>query len=262
MLPRQALLQGSQDPEGLDALIDVADQVLRTWQPQWSCFVSAPLREDAVQRLAVLTELQIHAEGGRPEAERQRLLISRCEGGTAPQEEHPLPVMGLEVEGNFLFDPVDPHDMRAAILELGIEAGHLGDLWIRGDRGAQLLCTPEAAAALHGRSGRVRDVDIQLEERPVASLQLPQSRVPKRFASVEASCRLDAIASAGFGLSRAKVVDQIRSGRLRLNWQSVRQASKDLKVGDRLQLQDRGSVEVLALERTKKDRWRVQMERR
>ena len=136
MLPRQALLQGSQDPEGLDALIDVADQVLRTWQPQWSCFVSAPLREDAVQRLAVLTELQIHADGGRPEAERQRLLISRCEGGTAPQEEHPLPVMGLEVEGNFLFDPVDPHDMRAAILELGIEAGHLGDLWIRGDRGA------------------------------------------------------------------------------------------------------------------------------
>ena len=96
----------------------------------------------------------------------------------------------------------------------------------------------------------------------MASLQLPQSRVPTRFASVEASCRLDAIASAGFGLSRAKVVDQIRSGRLRLNWQSVRQASKDLKVGDRLQLQDRGSVEVLALERTKKDRWRVQMERR
>ena len=262
MLPRHALLQGSQDPEGLEALIDLADQVLRTWQPQWSCFVSAPLREEAMKRLAILTELQIHADGGRPEAERQRLLISRCDCGATPQDDHPLPVMGLEVEGNFLFDPVDPHDMRAAILELGIEVGQLGDLWIRGDRGAQLLCTPEAAMALNGRKGRVRDVEIQLEERPVTSLQYPQSRVPKKFASVEASCRLDAIASAGFGLSRAKVVDQIRSGRLRLNWQSVRQASKDLKVGDRLQLQDRGSVEVLALERTKKDRWRVQMERR
>jgi RNA-binding protein YlmH len=79
---------------------------------------------------------------------------------------------------------------------------------------------------------------------------------------VEASCRLDAIASAGFGLSRSKVIRQIREGRLRLNWNPVRQASRELKVGDRLQLQERGSVEVLNLELTKRDRWRVEMLRR
>ena len=251
-----------QDPEGLDALIDVADQVLRTWQPQWSCFVSAPLREDAVQRLAVLTELQIHADGGRPEAERQRLLISRCEGGTAPQEEHPLPVMGLEVEGNFLFDPVDPHDMRAAILELGIEAGHLGDLWIRCDRGARLLCSPEAAAALHGRSGRVRDVDIRLEERPVASLQLPQSRVPKRFASVEASCRLDAIASSGLwplpGEGGGSDPQRAFAPQLAIRSPSQQRSESRRSTAAAGSRQRRG-----AGSRThQKDRWRVQMERR
>ena len=79
---------------------------------------------------------------------------------------------------------------------------------------------------------------------------------------MEASRRLDAIASAGFGLSRSKVTRQIREGRLRLNWHPVRQASRDLNVGDRLQLQDRGSVEVLNLELTKRDRWRVEMLRR
>ena len=86
--------------------------------------------------------------------------------------------------------------------------------------------------------------------------------VVKEVGSVEASCRLDAIASAGFGLSRSKVTREIKEGRLRLNWGAIRQASRDVKVGDQLQLQDRGSVEVLNLTLTKRERWRVEMMRR
>ena len=80
-----------------------------------------------------------------------------------------------------------------------------------------------------------------------------------RITTVEASCRIDAIASAGFGLSRGKVVAQIKAGRLRLNWNAVRQGSRELHVGDRLHLQDRGSVEVLSLTLTKRERWRVEL---
>jgi RNA-binding protein YlmH len=79
--------------------------------------------------------------------------------------------------------------------------------------------------------------------------------------TVEASCRIDAIASAGFGLSRAKIVSHIKAGRLRMNWHDVRQASRDVGVGDRLQLQDRGTLEVLSLTRTKRERWRVELRR-
>ena len=100
-----------------------------------------------------------------------------------------------------------------------------------------------------------------MEQRGVEMLQLPSIRTTKRFTSVEASCRLDALASAGFGISRARVLQQIRSGRLRLNWQAVKLASKSLSSGDRLQLQDRGSLEVMSPELTKRDRWRVTMER-
>ena len=53
----------------------------------------------------------------------------------------------------------------------------------------------------------------------------------------------------------------VKAGRLRLNWGTVRQASRELVVGDRLQLQDRGSVEVLSLTRTKRERWRVELRR-
>ena len=239
-------------------LIDQAETVLRTWQPSWSPFLSGPELEDS-RRLESLTELRLVRDGGRPGTERCRLQLSRSDQELQPEL---TPISGLRLEGNFLFDRAEPEDMRQALIDLGVTADGIGDLWLRGDRGAQAVCTPDAADHLNGQTGRVREVTLTLEAVSIDSLQWPAQRLPKRFISVEASRRLDAIASAGFGLSRSKVTRQIREGRLRLNWHPVRQASRDLNVGDRLQLQDRGSVEVLNLELTKRDRWRVEMLRR
>ena len=257
-LSRAPLLEGLADPEAMHRLIDQAEEVLRTWQPSWSPFLSGPELEDA-RRLEALTELRMIRDGGRPGTERCRVQLSRSDQELQPEQ---APISGLRLEGNFLFDRAEAEDMRQALIELGVTADQLGDLWLRGDRGAQAVCTPEAALHLNGQTGRVRDVTLSVEAVTIDGLQWPAQRTPKRFTSVEASCRLDAIASAGFGLSRAKVTRQIRDGRLRLNWNSVRQASRDLKVGDCLQLQDRGCVEVLSLELTKRDRWRVEMLRR
>ena len=256
-LPRDTLLEGSRDPEGLQGLIDLATEVLRTWQPAWSGFIDAPLQEEALERLGSLSELRWLRHGGHPAAERCRLLCLR----TDDNKEEPIPIQGLRIEGNFLFDPLCPSDLRDALLRMQAMPWELGDLWVRGDRGGQALCSPECAARLHGQRGRVRDVEIVCEAVAIDALQLPSQRAPRQLSSVEASCRLDAIASAGFGLSRAKVVSQIKAGRLRLNWQAVRQPSRELQVGDRLQLQDRGQLEVLAMSRTKRERWRVEMRR-
>ena len=57
------------------------------------------------------------------------------------------------------------------------------------------------------------------------------------------------------------MVDLVKQGRLRVNWQSVNQPSRDLVPGDRLHLEDRGLVEVLTISRTKRDRWRVELKR-
>ena len=264
-LPRDELLQGSRDPRQLALLVDLAEQVLRTWEPAWSDFLDAPMQEEALARLGSLSELRWLRHGGYPGAERCRLLCQRSDQD-APDEAllqpglH-VPVQGLLIEGNFLFDPLRPEDLRLALQEMGASACDLGDLWVRGDRGGQGLCTPQCAQALDGGIGAVRDVPIRCEAMAVDQLQLPAQRLAKVFASVEASCRLAAIASAGFGISRGKVVAQIKAGRLRMNWEAIRQASRELAVGDCLQLQDRGTVEVLSLTRTKRDRWRVQMRR-
>ena len=257
MLPREDLLAGAQDPDGLLVLIELAEQVLRTWQPAWSPFLSAPLREETLARLGSLSELAWVSDGGYPGAERQRLLCHRRDD--TPDSAAPL--QGVLIEGNFLFDPLSPADLREALQAMGTAQNSLGDVWVRGDRGGQGICTPSAAEFIHGRVGAVRDVEIRCELLQLDQLQPPVQRSVRTMQTVEASCRLDAIASAGFGLSRAKIVAHVKAGRLRLNWGNVRQPSREVSVGDRLQLQDRGCVEVLSLTRTKRERWRVELRR-
>ena len=259
-LPRDQLLNGARDPEGLTPLVDQAEMVLHTWQPIWSQFLAAPLQEECLQRLNGLSELVWQRDGGYPGAERCRLLCQR--GLDDGEGEIQVPISGLLIEGNFLFDPLSPEDLRQALRDLGANDNELGDLWVRGDRGGQGLVTPDCAIALHERRGTIRDVGIRCEKVEPSQLQLPAQRTPKKLTTVEASCRIDAIASAGFGLSRSKVVTHIKAGRLRLNWQPVRQGSREISVGDRLQLQDRGNLEILSCQRTKRDRWRIELLRR
>ena len=268
-LLQDELLIGAEDPEGLRRLVHLADQVLRTWQPAWSPFLGARLQEEALTRLNNLSEIGWHRDGGYPGAERCRLLCHRNDNvrdivgdSISDNVETPsAPIQGLLIEGNFLFDPLSPEDIRNALRDMGAAPDQIGDLWVRGDRGGQGLCSPDSAAILHEHRGRVRDVEIRCEVLPIEALHLPSQRIPRTLQTVEASCRIDAIASAGFGLSRAKIVSHIKAGRLRMNWHDVRQASRDVGVGDRLQLQDRGTLEVLSLTRTKRERWRVELRR-
>jgi RNA-binding protein YlmH len=58
------------------------------------------------------------------------------------------------------------------------------------------------------------------------------------------------------------MADLIRQGAVRIDWQSVSSPSRELRVGERVQLRDRGELEILAIEPTKRDRLRIAMERR
>lgn len=170
-LPRDILLEGSSDPDGLQVLIDLATEVLRTWQPAWSTFLEAPLQEEALERLGSLSELRWQRQGGHPGAERCRLLCCRVDDGSL----EPVPIQGLRIEGNFLFDPLVPNDLRAALVDMGAIPNELGDIWVRGDRGGQALCSPECADRLNGQSGRVREVEILCESVAIDALQLPHN---------------------------------------------------------------------------------------
>lgn len=263
MLPRADLLKGSQRTEGLSQLIDLAEQALRTWEPCWSGFLEAELQEEAQQRLGELSELQLMSDGGWPHAERCRLLFRRAALVDDPAAPPPAAALrGLVVSGNFLFDPAEPSDVRQGLRLVDLEASELGDIWMRGDRGAQAVISEAAAARCEGLETHVRSVPVRLQVVPLDHLQWPAGRTPRQVSSVEASLRLDAVASAGMGISRSRMTALIRSGAVRVNWQVITSPSRELNCGDRVRLDGRGELEILAIQPTKRDRWRLVMRRR
>jgi photosystem II S4 domain protein len=263
MLPRDTLLKGSRCPQELGALIALAEEALRTWEPRWSGFVDAEVKEDAQARLGALSEVTLLSDGGWPQAERCRLLIRRADITADGESPAPAAAMcGLVVSGNFLFDPAEPADVRQGLLQAGLKAADLGDLWMRGDRGAQAVLSQEASALADNREAQVRSVPVRLQVVPLEQLQWPALRSPKQLSSVEASLRLDAVGSAGLGLSRSRMADLIRQGAVRVNWQVVTSPSKELRCGDRVRLDGRGELEILEVQPTNRDRWRLVMQRR
>lgn len=75
---------------------------------------------------------------------------------------------------------------------------------VTGDRGAQVIVAPEIAGHLEMALTQVRSVPVKVRKIPLSELRV-QAPKAKDISSVEASMRLDAIASAGFQMSRSKV---------------------------------------------------------
>jgi photosystem II S4 domain protein len=261
MLPRRELLEGSRRVAELEPLLAAAERALHTWEPVWSGFLEPALREEAEERLGCLSELCLASEGGYPGAERRRLLLQRADG-ELQSTELTAGLTGLEIAGNFLFDPATAEEVREGLLAAGADPAEVGDLWLRGERGGQAVVVEELAQRLDGTTGQVRTVAVRFEARPIEDLHLPAARRSRPVTTVEASLRLDAVASAGFGLSRSRMADLIRQGAVRIDWEPVTRASRELVAGERVQLEGKGELLIEAIDRTRRDRFRIRMERR
>jgi photosystem II S4 domain protein len=258
MVLPETLAEGSPGTPALQPVLAAAEAALRTWQPVWTGFVSAAVREAAEIRLGVLSELTLGSDGGYPGSERRQLLLRRTEALLPAQDQSPR-VLGLELAGNFLFDPAAAADFRQALGNAGARDDQIGDLWRRGDRGAQAIVSVELARKLTGTEGLVRTVPVRFEALSVAELALPAPRPERDLHTVEASQRLDAVASAGFGISRNRMANLIRQGAVRIDWKVVTSPSRELTVGERVQLEGRGELRVEDVSETKRGRWRIHL---
>ena len=93
------------------------------------------------------------------------------------------------------------------------------------------------------------------------NISAKEERVKEIRATV-ASLRADSIAAAGFGMSRSKAAQEIAAEKIKLNWQTVKNASQSIKEGDILSLRGRGRLEVSEIRgQTKKGRVGVLLKR-
>lgn len=257
MLPREDLLKGVENREVVARVIDQADQAIKTWDVILTDFLAPPELAEVREAFSRLTEVHLVAWGGYPQAERQRLAIARSE---LPLEPTSVALTALEIAGNFLFDPATHRDFLGALLGTGIVREKVGDILVLGERGAQAIVVPEIAEFLEMTLTQVRSVPVKTRGIELSELKIREPK-KKELTTVEASLRLDAIASAGFGTSRNKMAEMIGSGDVRVNWKEVTSASHAVKSGDLIAIRGKGRVEVGEVAVTKKERYRVQLTR-
>jgi photosystem II S4 domain protein len=257
MLPREDLLKGVENRESVARVVDLADQAIKTWEVVLTDFLSPPELVEIQQQFGRLTEVQLVAWGGYPQAERQRLAIARSE---LPLDQSQVEVAALDIAGNFLFDPATHRDFLGAMLGCGLVREKTGDVIVLGERGGQAIVVPEMVEYLETHLTQVRSVPVRTQRIDLNELKIREPK-KKEMTTVEASMRLDAIASAGFGVSRSKMSDLITAGDVRVNWKDISQASHQVKSGDLIAIRGKGRLEVGEVTVTKKDRYCVQLTR-
>jgi photosystem II S4 domain protein len=257
MLPREELLKRVENRETVARAIDLAEQAIKTWEVVETDFLSPPEIAEIKGVFDRLSDVEIIATGGYPQAERQRLGICRSE---LPFEPSQVPLAAIQIAGNFLFDPPTHRDFLGAMLGCGIVRDKTGDIIVLGEQGAQAIVAPELVEFLETNLTQVRSVPVKTRRIDFSELKIREPK-KKELVTTEASLRLDAIASAGFGMSRSKMVDLISSGDVRVNWKEIGRSDYALKAGDLVAIRGKGRLEIGEVAITKKERYRINLTR-
>ncbi|KAI9185087.1 hypothetical protein LWI28_004027 [Acer negundo] len=251
------LLKGVVDKnvvEEVKHILEMARRISSRRDVAHTDFLTPPVLKDSMIALEKLADVKTVAQGGYPQAERCRISVGHPEALTSD----PDVVAALSITGNFGFQPCSHGDFLGAILGTGIAREKLGDIILQGEKGAQILVVPELVDYLISSLDKVGNVSVSCAKIPLLALEYEPPRT-NSFKAIEASLRVDALASAGFKISRSKLVNLISNGDLRVNWNTVTKNGTTLKTGDIVSVSGKGRLKIGEINRTKKGKFAVEL---
>ena len=263
MIDLKGILINSNYKKETEELINIAKLAYKHWETYWTGFYSTYICEEILKDFENLNDFKFFIYGGFSSSQRSRIACFR--GDNIPEKDalkSNFPDQGIKINGNFLFDNATQDDFRSLLNEIGLNQLKVGDIWTIGDRVAQGIIDSLDINHLDEKIYYLRDVKVKINLVGIDELQIPSGRSKKLINTVEASTRLDAIASAGFRVSRTKIIERIENGMLKLNGSKVNKPTINLKIGDKLELENKGFIEILNLEITKRERWKVKLLRK
>lgn len=238
-------LQSADERRAGARVLDLVEQALRYDKAVATDFLDPHERQVVVSVLGSIPEVSFRAYGGYPKAERQRLLIfPEYESGEELEE----PVAALEIAVRSGPGEVGHRDCLGALLGTGIDRAKVGDILVT-PRGFQAVVALEVADFLAGQLTRVGRADAAVQRIDLDQLDVEPERV-KEVRTTVASLRLDAVAAAGYGVSRTRMAREIKAERVKLNWRPVRDPAREVGPGDVVSIRGRGRVVVEAVEGT------------
>uniref|UniRef100_A0A0R0H593 RNA-binding S4 domain-containing protein n=1 Tax=Glycine max TaxID=3847 RepID=A0A0R0H593_SOYBN len=199
-------------------------------------FLTPPVLKEYMQVLEKLADVKAIAQGGYPQAECCRISVGH------PEElaSDPDIISALSITRNFLFEPCSHGDFLGSILGTGIVREKLGDIILQGEQGAQIIVVPELVEFLMSTLVKVRNVPASCTKIPLISLDYEPP-------------------SAGFKVSRSKLVDMISNGDVRINWIHVTTKGTTLKSGDIVSVSGKGRLKIGEINSSKKGKFAVEL---
>lgn len=235
--------------------LDRAEAACRRKEPYFSDFAD-PVSASRLRALAqdCFSELDIRLWGGYKDAE--RLMV-----GFFPEfcEEYDFPIETVLIScGAYGTERLSHRDLLGSVLGLGIERDRTGDIILRENEALIFVETYVAdfVAANLEKVGRTRVGCAVTEDTERFTQAIGVNEIIKTAASE----RVDAVLSAGLGISRGKASDAVKAGKVFVNWQQITSSSKKLVPGDVVTLRGTGRLKILDfLGKTKKDRLKIKL---
>lgn len=151
-------------------------------------------------------------------------------------------------------------DVLGAFMGSGCKREALGDI-VFVPEGAQFVVEKTLVNYLQGNLTQIGSAPVTLTEISKEELLQKEEKVKVINATV-ADLRLDAVAAAGYGVSRSRMADEIKSLNVKVNWKEAKKAAQSVNVGDVISFRGRGRVEIEEIKgTTKKGRISVTLKR-
>lgn len=251
------LLSSTKDRNSVETVkrvLEMANRALNRREILHTDFLTPPLLRDSMLALEKLADVRALRHGGYPQAERCRISVGHPDVTTNDADV----VSALSITGNFKFQPCNHGDFLGSILGTGITREKVGDLILQGEKGAQVIIVPELADFIITSLDKVGNVSVSCTRISLDELEYEAPKT-KTFKTVEASLRLDALASAGFKISRTKLVDLISKGDVRVNWNTALKNGAILRTGDVVSVSGLGKLKIGEINTTKKGKYSVEL---
>lgn len=133
-------------------------------------------------------------------------------------------------------------DLLGSLMALGVVRGKIGDILVSPGAADVLVCAGTADYLLREWTGAGR-VKFGAERIALDALAVPEPKV-REIRDTVAALRLDAVASTGFSMSRAKAAELIASGRVQLNHRETVKPDALVREGDVVSARGLGKFEL------------------
>ncbi len=237
----------SSGDEGLAAkLLDLAERVDKQGRFSVSEFLDPYGASIAETVAAYFPQLHVDTNGGYAGAERARIAFVADDFYGEPDYK----LTAVAVNWDKRYYQLSHRDVLGAIMGLGCKRELFGDI-LMVEEGCQVIIDKAALPYFLTNLTSIGSAQVSAAEMPLDELQPKEEKVKEIRATV-AALRLDAVAAAGYGVSRSKMTDEIKGQGVKLNFREVKNAAQTVKEGDVISFRGRGRVEVAALNGTTK----------